>query len=252
MIPASPDFSMTSFTLAAWVRIPNPIPSGWRTIIEHDRSGSNWFGLWKSNNGQTFHFRWGIDDVSDFSTTISPDTWYHVAGTYDAFEETASLYLNGNVDRLIQNADIPTAANSALRIGITLQNHEDFVGTIDDVRVYNRALDESEIHTLFTVTAIDIFGNLDEYNVPKTYRLSNYPNPFNPTTIINYELPITDYVELSIYNLTGQKITTLISETKSAGTYTIEWDASTFASGVYYYELRTSDYRIVKKMILMK
>jgi hypothetical protein len=251
-IAESPDFSMTSFTLAAWVKIPNPIPSGWRTIIEHDRSGGNWFGLWKSNNGNFFHFRWGIDDVSDFSTTISPDRWYHVAGTYDALEKSANLYLNGNLDRMIQNADTPTSSNSALRIGITLQNHEDFVGIIDDVRVYNRALDETEINELFADTSTDFSNNFDENYIPKTYRLSNYPNPFNSRTMINYDLPITNYVELSIYNLNGQKITTLISETKSAGTYTIEWDASEFASGVYYYELRTRDYHDVKKMVLTK
>ena len=251
-IAESPDFSMTSFTLAAWVKIPNPIPGGWRTIIEHDRSGSNWFGLWKSNNGNFFHFRWGIDDASDFSTTISPDTWYHVAGTYDAFGKTARMYINGNLDRTIQNADLPTAANSALRIGITLQNHEDFIGIIDDVRVYNRALDETEINEMFTVTSTDFSDNFNENHFPKTYQLFNYPNPFNPTTIINYQLPITTYVELNIYNLNGQKITTLISETKLAGKYLVEWDASGFASGIYYYELKTSDYCEAKKMVLTK
>ncbi len=258
-IPESPDFSMTSFTLSAWVKISNPIPSGWRTIIEHNRSGSNWFGLWKSNNGNMFHFRWGIDDASDFSTSILPDTWYHVAGTYDEFEKAARLYLNGNLDRTIQNADMPIATLSALRIGITLQNHEDFVGSIDDVRVYNRALDESEINQLFTVSSVDFPGNTSYDLVPDNYHLSNYPNPFNPKTMINYQLParsgsqpITNYVELNIYNLMGQKVTTLISMTQSAGKYSIEWDGSGFSSGVYYYELKTNNYRDVKKMVLIQ
>jgi len=251
-IQESPDFSMTSFTLSAWVKIPNPIPAGWRTIIEHNRSGSNWFGLWKSNNGNMFHFRWGVDDVSDFLTIISADNWYHVVGTYNAFEESARLYLNGSLDRTIQNADAPIATNAALRIGINLNNNEDFIGIIDDVRIYNRALDASEINQLFSVSSIDYPDNAGNDLIPSNYHLSNYPNPFNPSTIINYELPITNYVELSIYNLNGQKITMLIAETQSAGKYTIEWDASDYASGVYYYEFRTRDYRNVEKMVLMK
>ena len=85
-----------------------------------------------------------------------------------------------------------------------------------------------------------------------TYTLSNYPNPFNPRTIINYELPITSYVEINIYNVSGQKIAELVSEYKNVGSHQIEWDASGYASGVYYYELRTTDYRDVKKMVYMK
>jgi hypothetical protein len=251
-IPESPDFSMTSFTLAAWVKIPDPIPSGWRTIIEHDRSGDNWFGLWKSNNGHMFHFRWSNVAVSDFSSIISPDVWYHVAGTYDLITKTAHLYLNGELDRTVQNENVPKASNSELRIGINMQNNEDFVGIIDDVRVYNRVLDESEINQLFIVSSIEMLDNNDNDRVPETYNLNNYPNPFNPSTIIHYELPITNYVELSIYNLNGQKVASLISETQSAGKYTVQWDASGFASGIYYYELRTSDYCAVKKMALMK
>ena len=73
------------------------------------------------------------------------------------------------------------------------------------------------------------------------FRLSqNYPNPFNPKTIINYELParsegglMMNDVELSVYNLLGQKVATLVSERQEAGYHQVEWDGSGFASGVY-------------------
>jgi hypothetical protein len=80
----------------------------------------------------------------------------------------------------------------------------------------------------------------------------NYPNPFNPTTIINYELQITNDVDLSVYNVLGQKVTTLMSGKQSAGSHQVEWDASLFASGVYYYVLKTGEFRDVKKMVLIK
>jgi polyhydroxybutyrate depolymerase len=88
---------------------------------------------------------------------------------------------------------------------------------------------------------------------PKTYALDqNYPNPFNPTTIINYELPTTIFIDLSIYNLLGEKITTLVSEKQNAGYHQVEWDAGHLSSGVYYYILRAGDFQDVKKMILLR
>jgi len=94
-------------------------------------------------------------------------------------------------------------------------------------------------------------------SIPYTYELEqNYPNPFNPKTIINYELPITNEVELSIYNLLGQKVVTLVSGKQQAGYYQVEWDASRFASGVYIYRLsaKSRGQSVVKtrKLVLLR
>jgi hypothetical protein len=99
---------------------------------------------------------------------------------------------------------------------------------------------------------VNIIKNIIPQN-PSVYKLSqNYPNPFNPTTTINYELPITNYVHLSVYNLVGQKVATLVSERKQAGHHQVEWDASGFASGVYYYRIQAGEFVDFKKMILIK
>ena len=90
-------------------------------------------------------------------------------------------------------------------------------------------------------------------SVPNAFSLEqNYPNPFNPSTTINYKLPITNYVELSIFNLLGQKVAILVSEKQEAGTHQIEWGASDYSSGIYYYRLETENDQITKKMILLK
>ncbi len=89
--------------------------------------------------------------------------------------------------------------------------------------------------------------------LPLTFGLSqNYPNPFNPKTIINYELLIINDVDLSVYNLLGQKVATLVSERKEAGYHQVEWDASGFATGIYYYRIVAGEFREVKKMVLLK
>jgi len=74
----------------------------------------------------------------------------------------------------------------------------------------------------------------------KQFKLSpNYPNPFNPSTTISWQLAVSSEVELSIYNILGKKVVSLITEKQQAGTHQIEWDATGFASGVYYYRLTT-------------
>jgi hypothetical protein len=106
--------------------------------------------------------------------------------------------------------------------------------------------------SLKEVVASDI--QTDNDHLPERFHLfDNFPNPFNPKTIINYKLPITNDVDLSIYNLLGQKVVTLVSKKQKAGNYKVEWDASGYASGVYYYRLQTStDFVQTKKLILLK
>lgn len=80
----------------------------------------------------------------------------------------------------------------------------------------------------------------------------NYPNPFNPTTFISYRLAENSSVDLSIYTMLGEKVATLVSEKQAAGDYKVQWDATGFASGVYLYRLQASDYRQIKKMVLIR
>jgi hypothetical protein len=92
------------------------------------------------------------------------------------------------------------------------------------------------------------------YNeIPSVYSLSqNYPNPFNPTTNIKFSIPKAGLVNLIVYDLTGKVVSTLINEHKSAGTYNIDFNAESLASGVYFYKLTSGDYSNVKKMVLVK
>jgi murein DD-endopeptidase MepM/ murein hydrolase activator NlpD len=80
----------------------------------------------------------------------------------------------------------------------------------------------------------------------------NYPNPFNPRTIIQFSIPEELDVSLKIYNILGEEVSTLVSERLSANSYSYEWDASNFASGVYIYRFQAGNYVKTKKMILMK
>ena len=90
-------------------------------------------------------------------------------------------------------------------------------------------------------------------STPNEYSLSqNYPNPFNPATVISYQIPQTGNVKLSVFNALGQEMIVLVNQTQSAGNHRIEWDASSYPSGVYFYRLDAGAFRSDKKMILIK
>lgn len=80
----------------------------------------------------------------------------------------------------------------------------------------------------------------------------NYPNPFNAETVISYQLSVISEVELSVYNILGQKVATLVSARQPAGSYKVEWDASCFASGVYLYRLEAGKFSETRKLIILK
>lgn len=82
--------------------------------------------------------------------------------------------------------------------------------------------------------------------------IQNFPNPFNPNTIINYELGITNYVTLKIYNSIGMEVTALVNQKQNAGSYEVEFDGSNLPSGVYFYTLRAGEFTQTKSMLLIK
>ncbi|MFO7445297.1 MAG: T9SS type A sorting domain-containing protein [Ignavibacteriaceae bacterium] len=90
-------------------------------------------------------------------------------------------------------------------------------------------------------------------SIPEEYALSqNYPNPFNPATIIKFALPQAALTKITIYNLLGKEIQTLINEEIEAGYHEVSFDASSFPSGVYFYRIQSGNFIHTKKMILMK
>jgi endo-1,4-beta-xylanase len=93
----------------------------------------------------------------------------------------------------------------------------------------------------------------NEYGAPSQFSLSqNYPNPFNPTTTIQYTVPSTQYVSLKVYDVIGRELSTLVSEVKPPGTYTVKWDAHGLASGVYFYRLEAGQFTETRKLVLLR
>lgn len=93
----------------------------------------------------------------------------------------------------------------------------------------------------------------DKNNLPYIFSLEqNYPNPFNPSTVISFTLPAKNLVTLKIYDISGKEIKTLVNGIEDAGMHNITFDASLYASGVYFYKIISGNYSDTKKMILVK
>ncbi len=80
----------------------------------------------------------------------------------------------------------------------------------------------------------------------------NYPNPFNPMTNVKFQMPNTAFVKLIVFDILGREVSALVNEQLNAGTYEVQWDASAYPSGIYFYKLTAGEYSETKKMILIK
>jgi hypothetical protein len=115
-----------------------------------------------------------------------------------------------------------------------------FISTLDE-NVYRRQLSE--------LTGIQPISQ----QVPSHFSLSqNYPNPFNPTTKFKIEIAKSSYTKLTVFDVLGREVATLVNQQLQPGTYEVNWDASNYPSGVYYYKISAEGYSDTKKMILLK
>ena len=88
--------------------------------------------------------------------------------------------------------------------------------------------------------------------VPETVHLSNYPNPFNPSTTIRYGLPNRSQVTLAVFNTLGQQVATFVQGDQEAGYHEVRFDASGLASGLYFYRLQAGTYVETRKLLLLR
>jgi hypothetical protein len=168
---------------------------------------------------------------------------------------TLRIFRNG-VFLISENTTISMPTGSGFRVGgytggaYSLNTG----GKMDEFRLYGRALSDSEIAATWNIELITPQGIINQNkNVPRIYSLSqNYPNPFNPTTKIEYSIPKAGNVELKVYDILGREVAVLMNEFKQTGRYSVKFEGDKFASGVYFYTLRSGDFNETKKMTLIK
>jgi hypothetical protein len=138
-------------------------------------------------------------------------------------------------------------------IGVTAYDRTYSPANVDNATIVNDNMTNGN-ESWFTI-AVDTLNTavITHNEIPIQYSLQqNYPNPFNPTTTIKYSLPKAGNVRLTVYNAIGSKVATIVNEYKPAGNYSVQFNGSNLASGIYLYRLESGNYSAAKKFILMK
>lgn len=193
----------------------------------------------------------GITDVNVPAVAPGPTVLHFV---YDSATATISAYKNGVFALSVPQTPLNLATGAGFHVG-NYTTSASIMGLMDEFRVYRRALTAAEILGTWNreLPAI-ITGTENNFaEVPKNYSLSqNYPNPFNPTTKITFAIPKSELVVLKVFDVLGREVKTLVNEVRQAGSYTIDFNASTLSSGVYFYRLTAGNYVETKSMTLIK
>lgn len=161
--------------------------------------------------------------------------------------ELNNIQMDGNnVEKLKTatfNFNITGLPNSSLVIRLKVNNNLE--------PQYAAAVIKSDESVLLKNNPVEL--NLSGTAVITEYSLEqNFPNPFNPSTIIKFQIPKDGFVSLKVYDILGNEITTLINEEKSRGRYEVNFNGSSLANGVYIYKIQSGDFISSKKMILLK
>jgi hypothetical protein len=122
-----------------------------------------------------------------------------------------------------------------------------------DVLITNLDVESTNDAILIIVESESALAVKDKSEAVTTYALhQNYPNPFNPTTTITFDLPAAEHVTLSVYNLLGRKVDTLVNQRLAPGAHQVVFDAANLPSGTYYYTIEAGEFKTTKTMVLAK
>ena len=240
-------------TICAWA-YPTVKENAWRWVV--------FYGKNTTSQGMGIGFGWGHISGSGYNNEMlatnvyNANNWYHVALTYDG--TTARLYINGNPWGAGQTKNWDLTLNAAY-VGRKLNGLEYWKGLIDDVRIYNRALSETEIEAIMNGEVSKRIGEEDvAIEMPTTFCMEqNYPNPFNPITNIRYTLPEDVHVTLIVYDMMGRELVRLLDQQMEAGYHEVVWNGrnqqnASVSSGIYLIRIQAGDFVSMRKMLFLK
>jgi hypothetical protein len=180
----------------------------------------------------------------DYDPTTIPGIDINGVKTEDAGANAGITKFTDLTENFNQSAHISTIDN--LPIGSLIWDDNAFIH-------YNSADDYQNVIMRYINLGGSMTGVKESPGVAHNFNLSqNYPNPFNPSTVIKYHLSTATHVRMTIFDILGREVRTLLNEQKSAGSYQVNWNASGVPSGVYFYRLQAGSFSETKKLILLK
>lgn len=176
------------------------------------------------------------------------DEWVHIVAVRYNNNDQIQIFYNAEVIGTGWDNMLDISQDEDLYIGVSPdQDSTYFVGALDDIRLYNRALSQSQIQSIYN----EQFPEITEQILvgSQNMNLKNYPNPFVQRTTISYTLSKSEHVKLAIYDLMGQEIEILANQIMTKGTHRVEFDASELKSSIYICRLSSGSGNITTKLI---
>ena len=256
-------FSETMSDTAAWKTIVKPATAPWTEVGLTLASGT-WrlFGAYWTN-GPTGLCSGNIGlcrclkDLGTGATVsyIVTPTLLHGVGTVTFVEGNLKItkheifYSTDNGTSWVSTGVVSSTAAGCLSQSVVINNK-----AANRVKIANPGVTAADLNLdLIEVTSTDPLAiKAESFTKVSSFKLNNYPNPFNPSTKIVFEVPQTSNVRLSVYNMLGEKVATLHEGIVPMGVYSTTFDAKGLTSGMYIYRLDADHFSLSKKMILMK
>jgi hypothetical protein len=247
-----------SFSLSLWMR---DAQSSHAVIIGRDDGtdapGSDvhwWLGTWADGTPALWlldNNRQGPEGLT-YPVNLCDNEWHQLVAVHNAEQGMLHLYVDGRPqDSTTFAYENNFNSESPVTLGyMQLGGGYSYSGDLDDLRLYKGALEGDEVLDIYSSNTRVSSSGVARPTTPLL--LSNYPNPFNPTTTIDYSIQHPGMVQLNVYDLMGQDVATLVNEQKPAGTYQVHFDAQDLPSGVYIYTLKSAHSVQSHKMVLMK
>jgi Arylsulfotransferase (ASST)/Bacterial Ig-like domain/Secretion system C-terminal sorting domain len=253
-------------------------PSFSSTVVDNSGLTSTFFILSQLNNNSTYY--WRVSNTNSAGTS----NWSGIRSFNTASPFIKVIYPNGGQVIFLDSTYVvrwQSNINDTLKISllrainsVTVISDSLFSGTNEykwkvpvnlqqdsTYKIMVSSINYSGLYGIsssaFSISS-NITGIINPDNIVKSFAISqNYPNPFNPSTVIEYSIPQESLVRIDVYNVIGQRITTLVNEMKKIGNYEITWNAANLSSGIYFYSIKAignkgEDYAAIKKMILLK
>jgi len=214
------------------------------------------------------HLYKAINQTEEFESFINS---LMAGGQNDSFNPYIERYLiwssvnNGSYNSSIELADkiISATKDEDLICEMKYEKGLIYKYYVQDLllanNMFNDLIEEHKYHLLskyalaqLNTEQENIFNESVKNDQAEGYSITGYPNPFNPIATINYTLPLDEKVLIKVYDILGRDIITLVNEEKQAGTYSVIFDASNFASGIYFYRIEAGKFSQTKKLILAK
>ena len=263
-VPPALAVGVDDFSIAAWVNFGGTNP--WAGLMGIGMSAEKTHPYWDVHLKSDYTIRfyssvditWPSDGCAQLviNYELPALEWVHLALTFTK-NSGAVVYANGvalELDDWTGDNDYSVSPGDTgadiFWIGRDSFNKETLTGTyIDDFQFFNTALTAEEVVAIFNGAS----GVEEEASLTSHFQLAqNYPNPFNPATRIDYSLEKDTRVELDVYDIQGNKVSSWVSGHQKAGAYRVVWDASKVSAGVYFYTMKANNSIESKKMILVK